>query len=115
MHFQPAHDLFLFAADLRRIVQSFDPITQGMAFAQGRSYGLRVSTLAGMAHCSESHVRRMLMLLTLSQVDMAAVEGGAPYTPILARLHQRHRNPTNDGSEPRAIEPAKPVPWPITA
>jgi hypothetical protein len=99
--------------------QGFEPatitVTQGMAFAQGRSYGLKISTLAGMAHRSESHVRRMLMLLTLSQLDMAAVAGGAPYTPILARLRQRHRNPTNDGSEPRAIEPAKPVTWPIAA
>jgi hypothetical protein len=93
MYLQPAQDLFLFATDIRRIVQSCDPITQGVAFAQGRSYGLKVGALAGMAHRSKSHVRQMLMLLTLSQVDMTAIEGGAPYSPILAGLRQRHRVP----------------------
>ena len=115
MNLQPPHDLFLFAADLRRIVQSFDPIKQGMAFAQGRSYGLRVSTLAGMARCSESHVRRMLMLLTLSPDDIVAVKEGAPYTPLLARLRRWHRNPANDGREPRSIATAAPVTRPIAA
>src|SRR3974390_813027 len=99
MRLQPTPDLFLFAAGLRRIVQSSDPITQGMAFALGRSYGLKVSTLAGMSCRSESHVRRMLRLLTLARDDMTAVEEGAPYTPLLARLRQRHRNPANDSPE----------------
>jgi hypothetical protein len=115
MYLQPAHDLFLFAVDLRRIVQSSNPITQGIAFAQGRTYGLKISTLAGMAHRSESHVRRMLILLTLARDEMTAIEEGAPYTPILERLRRRHRHRTNDGSDPRVIEPAKAVTWPIAA
>jgi hypothetical protein len=115
MRLQPVTDLFQFAADLRRIVEFDNPITQGKTFALGRTYGLRVSTMAGMANCSQSHVRRMLLLLRLSGDDATAIENGAPYTPFLARLHQRHRNPTDDGSEPHTIEPAKPVTWPIAA
>jgi len=60
-----APDLFLYAAELRRFVESADPVTQATAFALGRSYGLKVKTLAGMADCSESTVRRRLRLVSI--------------------------------------------------
>ena len=62
-------DLFLYATRLRRIVESADPITQATTFALGRSYGLKVKTLAGMAKCSESTVRDRLRLLRPARPD----------------------------------------------
>jgi len=56
-------DLFLFAIELRRIFESAEARTQAAAFALGRTYGLRIKTLAGMANCSEDTVRRRLRLL----------------------------------------------------
>jgi hypothetical protein len=68
-----------------------------------------------MASRSESYVRRMLRLLALSQDDAIAVAAGAPYTPFLARLRQRRRNPPNAVSYLCTIQPAIPVTWPATA
>jgi DNA-directed RNA polymerase specialized sigma24 family protein len=72
MIINPVPDLFIYAARLRRIVESADPPTQATAFALGRYYGLKIRTLAGMASCSESTVRRRLELLRTSQPDRMA-------------------------------------------
>ena len=86
MNLRVAPDLFQFAVDLRQVVEKENPIKQGIMFALGRSNGLRIKTLAGMAKCSESHVHRMLLLLKLPNIYVIAVAEGAPYTPILQRL-----------------------------
>lgn len=65
-------DLFLYATQLRQIVESADPGTQATAFALGRSYGLKIRTLAGMAKCSDSTVRRRLRLLRDPRPDRMA-------------------------------------------
>lgn len=65
-------DLFLYATQLRQIVESADATTQANAFALGRSYGMRVKTLAGMANCSQSTVRRRLRLLKAPRPDRKA-------------------------------------------
>lgn len=65
-------DLFLYATELRRIFEFADPITQATAFALGRSYGLRVKTLAGMANCSQSTVGRRLRLFRAPRQDQMA-------------------------------------------
>ena len=65
-------DLFLYATRLRRLVKSADPTTQATAFALGRGYGLKIKTLAGMARCSESTVRRRLRQLRTRWPDQIA-------------------------------------------
>ena len=65
-------DLFLFAPELRQTFESADSRTQAAALALGRSYGLRIKTLAGMAQCSENTVRLRLRLLRLPQPDRMA-------------------------------------------
>ena len=72
MPINPVPDLFLYAVWLRQIVESADPTTQAKAFALGRGYGLRTKTLAGMAKCSESTVRRRLLLLRAPHSDRMA-------------------------------------------
>jgi hypothetical protein len=62
-------DLFLYATRLRRIIESADPTTQATALGIGRSYGLKIKTLAGMAQCSESTIRRRLRLLRPARPD----------------------------------------------
>lgn len=72
MTIDPVADLFLYAARLGQIVESADPRTQAAAFALGRSYGVKIKTLAGMAKCSESTVRRRLRLLEKPPPDRMA-------------------------------------------
>jgi hypothetical protein len=86
MHLSLPPYLFLFAQSLRQSVKNDNPIVRGPAFARGLSYGLRVKTLAGMAACSETHVRRMLHLLELPTQDVIAISEGAPYTPLIRPL-----------------------------
>ena len=86
MNFQAPPDLFEFAANLRRAVENENPVKQGIMFAVGRIEGLRIKTLAGMAKCSQAHVRRMLLLLKLPGLYVIAVVEGAPYTPLIRAL-----------------------------
>ena len=86
MHLSPPPDLFLFAQSLRQSVKNDNPINRARAFALGRSYGLRVKTLAGMADCSESHVWQMLLLLKLPASIAIGVVAGVPYTPLIRAL-----------------------------
>jgi hypothetical protein len=86
MKFQVPPDLYQFAVNLRRVVENENPIKQGITFAIGRINGLKIRTLAGMAKCSESHVRRMLLLLKLPGLYAIAVAEGAPYTPLIRAL-----------------------------
>jgi AraC-like DNA-binding protein len=72
MPINPVPDLFLYAARLRRIVESAEPRTQATALALGRSYGLKIKTLAGMAGCSESTVSRRLQLVGTHRQDRIA-------------------------------------------
>ncbi len=72
MPINPVPDLFVYATRLRRIVESADPTTQATALALGRSYGLKVKTLAGITKSSESTVRRRLRLLRLPRQDRMA-------------------------------------------
>jgi len=111
MHPILSPDLFQFAIDLRETVESQNPMTQGKAFALGRNYGLRVSTMAGMANCSESHVRRMLLLLKLSGDDATAVKSGAPYTPYLVLLREPGKDSARQEPELQRKSPLAPVKW----
>jgi hypothetical protein len=86
MNLSPPPDLFLFAQSLRQSVKNDNPINRAQAFALGRGYGLSVKTLAGMADCSESHVRQMLLLLKLPTQHAIAVVQGAPYSPLIQCL-----------------------------
>ena len=86
-------------------------MAQGKAFELGRTYGLRVRTMAGMANCSQSHVRRMLLLLRLSGDDAAAIENGAPYTPYLILLRSQSKNPRLKQIESLRERPARLVRW----
>jgi hypothetical protein len=72
MYLSSAPDLFLYGKELSRIMESGDVIRQAKALAIGRRYGLRVKTLAGMAHCSETTVRKRLGLLRPSHPDRMA-------------------------------------------
>jgi hypothetical protein len=84
MNFQVPPDLYVFAVNLRQVVENDTPIRQGLMFALGRRYGLTVKTLAGMAKCSQSHVRRMLRLLELPNEDFPAVQGN------MGSCHREH-------------------------
>lgn len=85
MYLSPPPDLFLFAQYLRQSIKEDNPINQAQAFALGRSYGLRVKTLAGMAECSESHVKRMLLLKLPTPYAIAVAEG-ASCSPLIRSL-----------------------------
>ena len=102
-------DLFLFAQSLRQSVKIDNPIRRAQSFALGLRYGLKVKTLAGMAACSETHVRRMLHLLELPAQDVIAISEGAPYTRFLARTRADAR-PCPDLPLETSLQPAaKPV------
>ncbi len=68
MNLQVPPDLYPFAVNLRQFCENENPINQGIMFEFGRRAGLRIETLAGMAHRSQSHVRQMLLLLKLPTV-----------------------------------------------
>jgi hypothetical protein len=99
MHLSPPADLFLFAQSLRQSVKHDNPIKRAQSFAVGRSYGLKIKTLAGMADCSETHVRRMLHLLELPTDDVIAISDGAPYTPLIRALRSGEPLPAVQLSE----------------
>jgi hypothetical protein len=95
----------VFAVNLRQVVENDTPIRQGLMFALGRRYGLTVKTLAGMAKCSESHLRRMLRLLELPNEDVIAISAGASYSPRLS--HARSARPPLPKLPVRAVAPIR--------
>jgi hypothetical protein len=77
-------DLVKYAEELREIMQKGSPIEQAQAFQLGRNCLLSNRKIAGMAGCSEAHVRNMLILLNLPAVDQQWIADGEPYRCFLA-------------------------------
>jgi hypothetical protein len=96
MNFRLPPDLYEFAVNLRQVVENDNAINQGLMFALGRSNRLKVRTLAGMAKCSQSHVRRMLLVANLPDRFASAIAEGAPYTWFIRSLRPEGCNPNSD-------------------
>ena len=81
-------DQAAFALELRKLSNESDPITFATSLARGKRAGISYRRLAGIAGCSEAHVRNMLKLLRLPLRDKSSIAGGTPYRPFLIKVKQ---------------------------